>query len=107
MQQIVSKGKVRLYPLPKRRELQTKRRVTKILAWIILLIMFAGAIGMIAYPFMLLSTYEARLIITALSPATAAVIIVGWICAMLFLHTIFLATPRCLKNETQENDSTK
>lgn len=84
-----------------------KRCLTKNLAAIILLIMFASAIGMIAYPLMLLRKGNARLIITALSPATAAVIIVGWICATLFLHTIFLATLRCLKNETQENDSTK
>lgn len=84
-----------------------KRCLTKNLAAIILLIMFASAIGMIAYPLMLLRKGNARLIITALSPATAAVIIVGWICATLFLHTIFLTTLRCLKNETQENDSTK
>lgn len=84
-----------------------KRCVTKILTAIILLIMFASAIGMIAYPLMLLCKGNARLIITALSPATAAVIIVGCICATLFLHTIFLATLLCLKNETQENDSTK
>lgn len=85
-----------------------KRCLTKNLAAIILLIMFASAIGMIAYPLMLLRKGNARLIIIiALSPATAAVIIVGWICATLFLHTIFLATLRCLKNETQENDSTK
>lgn len=107
MQQIVSKGKARLCPPPKRIALQTKRYLTKFLAWIILLIMLASAIGMIAYPFMLPCKGNARLIITALSPATAAVIIVGWICATLFLHTIFLAILRCLKNETQENDSTK
>lgn len=84
-----------------------KRCLTKILAAIILFVVLMGAIGMIVYPLMLLCKGNVRLIITALSPATAAVIIVGWICATLFLHTIFLATLRCLKNETQENDSTK